>query len=156
VVSSDTLRGVVGSGPADLDANDDAFAVLDQVVAARLGRRLTTVVDTLGLQPVRRRALLDLARRHGVPAVLVLLDTDAAVCRHRNAARNRPMPAPALAQQLARVNQVAAEVEDEGWDVVHVVRGAAVGREASIVARGPDDVRSDGRPRLVLQLSRFP
>src|SRR5688500_4590493 len=34
IVSSDTLRAVVGSGESDLDASDDAFAVLDAVVAA--------------------------------------------------------------------------------------------------------------------------
>src|SRR5262249_50705591 len=47
IVSSDQLRGVVGSGEHDLDASVDAFAVLDQVVAARLKRGLNTVVDTL-------------------------------------------------------------------------------------------------------------
>ena len=43
IVSSDALRAVVGSGPADLDASVDAFALLDQIVAARLSRSLTTV-----------------------------------------------------------------------------------------------------------------
>ena len=37
VVSSDALRGVVGSGPHDLDASADAFALLETIVAARLG-----------------------------------------------------------------------------------------------------------------------
>ena len=54
VVSSDALRGVVGSGPHDLDASGDAFALLETVVSARLGRRLTTVVDTLGFDVARR------------------------------------------------------------------------------------------------------
>src|SRR6478735_5148864 len=58
VVSSDALRGVVGSGPNDLDASADAFAVLETVVAARLGRGLTTVVDTLGVDAARRRTWL--------------------------------------------------------------------------------------------------
>ena len=58
VVSSDALRGIVGSGPHDLDASSDAFGVLETVVAARLGRGLTTVVDTLGLDQARRRAWL--------------------------------------------------------------------------------------------------
>ena len=35
IVSSDQLRGIVGSGPADQGASADAFAVLDQIVAAR-------------------------------------------------------------------------------------------------------------------------
>ena len=58
VVSSDALRGVVGSGPHDLDATTDAFAVLEAVVTARLGRRLTTVVDTLGMDAGRRHRWL--------------------------------------------------------------------------------------------------
>ena len=56
VVSSDTLRGVVGSGPHDLDASDEAFALLETIVAARLGRGLSTVVDTLGTDAERRLA----------------------------------------------------------------------------------------------------
>ena len=58
VVSSDALRGVVGSGPHDLDASGDAFDLLERIVAARLGRGLTTVVDTLGLDADRRTAWL--------------------------------------------------------------------------------------------------
>src|SRR3954449_10469856 len=40
IVSSDDLRGVVGSGPADLDASTDAFDLLERIVAARIGRGL--------------------------------------------------------------------------------------------------------------------
>src|SRR6201987_2742446 len=52
-VSSDRRRGRVGSGEHDLDPSADAFALLDQIVAARLRRGLTAVVDTLGLDPAR-------------------------------------------------------------------------------------------------------
>src|SRR4051794_9629912 len=68
VVSSDALRGVVGSGDHDLDASTDAFAILEQVVAARLGRGLCTVVDTLGLDPARRAGWLAAAHGAGLPA----------------------------------------------------------------------------------------
>ncbi|MFY9887703.1 MAG: ATP-binding protein, partial [Streptosporangiaceae bacterium] len=84
IVSSDQLRSIVGSGEHDLDASADAFALLDQIVTARAGRRLTTVIDTLGLDPARRLSYLALARRAGLPAVAVLFDTGAAVCRQRN------------------------------------------------------------------------
>src|SRR4051812_49534883 len=73
IVSADGLRGVVGSGRHDLDASADAFEVLDLVVAARLRRGLTTVVDTLGLEARRRASYLRLARGHGVPPVAVPL-----------------------------------------------------------------------------------
>jgi predicted kinase len=51
VVSSDRLRAVVGSGERDLDASADAFAVLDLIVAARLGRGLTAVVVSTAEEP---------------------------------------------------------------------------------------------------------
>src|SRR5262249_56178381 len=54
VVSSDRLRSLVGSGEHDLDASDDAFALLDHIVPARLPRGLTAVVGPLGLDPARR------------------------------------------------------------------------------------------------------
>ena len=96
VVSSDALRAVVGSGPADLEATADAFELLDRIATIRIGRRLTTVIDTLGLEPERRRSYLARARDAGLPAVLVIIDTDPRLCRERNARRDRPVPAPAL------------------------------------------------------------
>src|SRR6516164_8951731 len=85
VVSSDRLRAVVGSGEHDLDASDDAFALLDQIVAARLRRGLTVVVDTLGLDPAARAALIAQGTAAGMPCVAVLFDTKPEVCRARNA-----------------------------------------------------------------------
>lgn len=129
VVSSDALRGVLGSGPHDLDASTDAFAVLETVVAARLGRGLTTVVDTLGLDATKRRAWLGAARARGLPAVAVVLDTPDAECRRRNAARDRPVPAPVLAGQLRTVRDVRPLLDAEGWDrVVEVAAGEAARR----------------------------
>ena len=157
VVSSDALRAVVGSGPHDLDATDDAFSVLEQVVAARLGRRLTTVVDTLGHDAVRRQRWRVLARAAGLPAVAVVLATPDALCRRRNAVRDVPVPAPALAAQQRRHADAVAALTDEGWDLVHVVAG----EEAPPPAAGPipsprPDRRSSQGLRIVLQLSRFP
>ena len=122
IVSSDDLRGVVGSGAHDLAATDVAFEVLERVVAARLSRGLTTVVDTLGLDRVRRGAWLDAARAVGLPAVAVVIDTPPEETRRRNADRAYVVPATALATQLKRFGEVRAELDAEGWDLVHVVR----------------------------------
>lgn len=154
VVSSDALRGVVGSGTADLDATDDAFAVLDLVVRARLSRRLTTVVDTLGLDDDRRRGYLALAREHRVPAVVVLVSTPEALCRRRNGQRDRPVPAPALARQVRRTREVADSVRAEGWDVVHAVDGSDAA-PAPVPGTPTEQARPDGLG-VVLQVSRFP
>jgi alkanesulfonate monooxygenase SsuD/methylene tetrahydromethanopterin reductase-like flavin-dependent oxidoreductase (luciferase family)/predicted kinase len=157
VVSSDALRGVVGSGPHDLDASTDAFAVLEAVVAARLGRRLTTVVDTLGLDATRRQAWLAAARAVGLPAVAVVLETHDAECRRRNAARDRPVPAPVLAGQLRAVRDVRPVLEAEGWDAVEPVDSVVTADPAPQAAAEPRPDRTSSLGlRTVLQVSRFP
>jgi alkanesulfonate monooxygenase SsuD/methylene tetrahydromethanopterin reductase-like flavin-dependent oxidoreductase (luciferase family)/predicted kinase len=158
VVSSDQLRGVVGSGEHDLDASEDAFALLDQIVAARLKRGLTTVVDTLGLDPLRRRARLDQARQAGLPAVAVLFDTEPAVCRRRNAERDRSVPAAVLDSQLRRMPDAAREIGAEGWDLVTRPAEAAVEPPHSPGSRRAAVEQAERPARLgfVLQISSFP
>jgi len=56
VVSSDRLRAVVGLGERDQRAGGDAFEVLELIVAKRMRRRLTTVIDSTGLDAKRRAA----------------------------------------------------------------------------------------------------
>ncbi len=118
IISSDHLRAIVGRGEDDLDASVDAFALLDQIVAARLRRRLTTVVDTIGFSAERRHAYLEAARRVGIPAIVILFDTDPAQCRLRNQARTRPIPAVDLESQLRRMPDVTRQVAIEGWDII--------------------------------------
>ena len=158
IVSSDALRGVVGSGPHDLDASADAFALLETIVAARLGRGLCTVVDTLGTDPARRLAWLAAGRAAGLPTVAVLLATLEAECRRRNAARDRPVPAPVLAGQLRAVRDVEAALADEGWDVVHAVKSTSLPAPPRSAPRpaAATDRRTSMGVEVVLQVSRFP
>ncbi|HTA10548.1 MAG TPA: LLM class flavin-dependent oxidoreductase [Streptosporangiaceae bacterium] len=162
IVSSDQLRAVVGSGEHDLDASVDAFALLDQIVATRSRRRLTTVVDTLGLDAERRLGYLALARQSGLPAVAVVFETDPAACRERNRARDRPVPAAVLDTQLRRLPDVAARVAAEGWDLV--LHPATSRDEQHAVepghSPGSRQAASEQRARpaqlaFVLQISRF-
>ena len=153
IVSSDRLRAAVGTGTADLEATGDAFAVLDLIVGARVGRRLTTVIDTLGLEGDRRRKYLALAHRAGLPAALVVFDTPAGLCRRRNATRDRPVPAAALTGQLKRVRQVLLEAADEGWDQVIVLREPTPVVQPKSVPVGPGP---HAELEFILQISRFP
>ena len=81
VLSSDHFRALVGTGADDQTAGTEAFAVLDQLIALRLAKGLTTVVDTLGLDD-DLRARLRAAASRGRPAL----------CRRR--LRHRPHPLP--------------------------------------------------------------
>lgn len=159
VVSSDELRSRVGHGPHDLDASTDAFALLDRIVAARVRRGLTTVVDTLGLDADRRRAFRDLAVTAGLPTVAVLVDTPPRLCRSRNAARDLPVPAAVLDGQLRSMHSAPGLLATEGWD--RVVRAGDAGAPEAGHVRGLTTAaaaqdRDPRRLEIVLQVSRFP
>src|SRR3954449_642436 len=153
IVSADDLRGVVGSGRHDLEASNDAFTLLDLIVAGRVRRGLTTVVDTLGLEPERRRGYLELARGHRLPAVVVLFDTEPNLCRQRNAHRDRPVPARVLSEQVRAFRSVADRVEQEGWD-----RALRISQESrpTRTAAAPSAPHASTGLQVVLQVSRFP
>lgn len=121
IVSSDSLRGMVGESETDQRASKDAFAILDQVIRMRAARRLPTVIDTLGLNDEARASYLDLAREHELPAVLVLFDTPDAVCRKRNRSRAHPVPARVLSDQIKRYRSIRDRLEGEGFDRLVVI-----------------------------------
>ncbi len=166
VVSSDDLRAVVGSGRHDLDASADAFLLLDQIVAGRIRRGLTTVVDTLGLDPVRRLAWLGAARAGGMSAVVVCFDTPAALCRQRNRDRDLPIPARVLTEQLRTYRDMHARLAAEGWDALLTVADhddagspdqSADRADVPGAAREPAGPgRRASVPEVMLQVSRFP
>jgi F420-dependent oxidoreductase-like protein len=119
VVSSDGLRALVGRGEHDQRAGKDAFDVLALVLDRRCRRGLTTVVDATSLDAKQRLAWLVTARKHGLPAHVVVFATPDAVCRARNRSRERPVPAKVLTAQLKAAASVGPALADEGWDGVH-------------------------------------
>ncbi len=119
IVASDDLRALVGEGRGDRRAGTDAFDVLDLVLERRLRRRLTTVVDTLGLAAERRAQYRALAARHGLACHAVVFETPAAVCRARNKARDHPIAPKVLTAQLAAAAAITATLGDEGFDGIH-------------------------------------
>ena len=126
-------------------------------MAGRVHRGLTTVVDTLGLEPERRRGFLDLARTAGMAAVVVAFDTAAGLCHARNSARDRPVPARVLAEQLRAFRATAEGLADEGWDLVEVVTEETHEQAASAPPAPASPHRGgDGGLDVVLHLSRFP
>ena len=157
VVSSDRLRALVGSGEDDISASTDAFALLDQVVRLRVGRRLTTVVDTLGLDAERRREWLSLARGHDLPCIAVGFDTPAEECRARNRARSKRIPPDALTSQLRMWANTRDLLPTEGYDDVLTPRPVRVVPEAFVDAAAAVD-RQHERPtglRFGLHLGSF-
>jgi F420-dependent oxidoreductase-like protein len=157
IVSSDRLRAVVGAGERDQRASRDAFELLDLIVAKRLRRGLTTVVDTTGLEPKRRAAWRALAEQAGVPAYAVVLDTPEKVVRERNRARGTPVPAKVVAAQLREAATVAEALAGEGFAGVHRAGPVELVPPAFLDAPAAA-ARQDADPLALefgLQVSRF-
>ncbi|MBA2337407.1 MAG: TIGR03560 family F420-dependent LLM class oxidoreductase [Acidimicrobiia bacterium] len=162
IVSSDRLRAVVGVGEDDQAAGTDAFALLDQIVDMRLGRRLLTVIDTIGLDDDRRARYREVAARHGLPCHAVVFPLGPAAAKERNAARERPLKQRVIDAQLRRFRQVAPGLDAEGFAAVHVIDddSTAVAVVAPALLDAPvATARQRHQPlglRFGLQLSSFP
>ena len=114
-----------------------------------LRRRLTTVIDTLGLDRARRVAWVEVARSAGLPAVAIRFDTDAATCRQRNRTRDVPVPADVLTAQLRRTAEV--DLAADGFDLVLTADAApepayAPGAVAARAAQRDQPARTSLRP----------
>jgi F420-dependent oxidoreductase-like protein len=157
VVSSDDLRATVGLSPRDQRASRDAFELLDLIVAKRLARGLTTVVDSTGLERKRRDGWRALAERAGVPAYAVTFDVPEKVVRERNRARGAPVPPKVVASQLREAADVFAALPREGWagvlaaEPVELVPPAFLGAPAAAVRQAAEPLALD----FGLQISRF-
>lgn len=136
VVSSDRLRAVVGAGEDDIAASADALALLDRIVAARVARGLTTVIDTTGLDADRRARWRELAAARPMACVAVGFDTPAPECRARNRVRRHPVPADALRAQLRAWPAARDALAAEGFDRVLAPEPARVVPPA-FAAAGP-------------------
>jgi F420-dependent oxidoreductase-like protein len=157
VVSSDRLRAMVGTGEDDIAASTDAFALLEEVVRRRLARRLTTVIDTLGLDVERRAGWRALARRHELPCYAVAFDTSPAECRERNRRRAKRIPADALSSQLRSWIGARDLLAQEGYAAVLEPEPVRVVPEA-FVSAAPAALRQLEQPtslRFGLHLGTF-
>ncbi|HEX8156064.1 MAG TPA: TIGR03560 family F420-dependent LLM class oxidoreductase [Solirubrobacteraceae bacterium] len=157
IVSSDGLRAAVGTGERDQRASRDAFEVLDLIVEKRLKRRLTTVIDSTGLDARRRAGWRALAGRASVPAYAVVFETAAAVLRERNRARPDSVPSKVVTGQLREVSAAAQTLEREGFagvlrpSAVQLVPPRFVTALSSATRQKEDPMTLD----FGLQLSRF-
>ncbi|HEY0970252.1 MAG TPA: AAA family ATPase [Gemmatimonadales bacterium] len=154
IVSSDHCRALVADDPADQGATAGAFAVLHAIVDQRLAHARQTVVDATNLRDFGRAPLLDLARRHHLPAVAIAFDLPAELCRERAAARpDRPVDADVVARHVAELPAALAAMRGEPFRSVTVLRAVAEVDHAEVrrvplpplrrEERGPFDIVGD-------------
>ncbi len=158
VISSDALRGIVGESPHDQRAGTDAFDALHLLVERRVARGLVTVVDTLGFDAARRATWIAQAHAAGLRAVAVVMRTDAATCRSRNADRMRPLPKKVHDQQLKAMVTIDDELAEDGFD--EIIDGTPARLVAPAFVATPRDEPAPPAPpgsrlEFGLHISRF-
>jgi F420-dependent oxidoreductase-like protein len=156
VVSSDRLRALVGTGEDDQRASAAAFDILERIVAERIDRRLTTVIDTLGFDDKRRAGWIALAHSAGIPVHAIAFDTAGEECERRNDLRSRPIPKSVIRKQISRFRSLAPALEGEGFDGIHHQQPVAVVPAAIVsAATKPRATRPNAPHSFGLSVSRF-
>ncbi|MFG2474544.1 polynucleotide kinase-phosphatase [Streptomyces fagopyri] len=127
VISSDFCRGLVADDENDQSASTDAFDVLHYIAGKRLAAGRRTVVDATNVQQESRRQLIDIARKHDVLPIAIVLDVPEEVCAGRNASRTdrADMPRRVIQRHIRELRRSLRSLEREGFRKVHVLRGEA-------------------------------
>lgn len=156
IVSSDRLRALVGTGEDDQRAGPAAFELLERIVAERIGRRLTTVIDSLGFDGQRRARWVLQAHDAGIPIHAIVFETPGEECERRNNLRSKSIPKTVLRKQVTRFRTVVVELAGEGFDGIHREQPVAVVPPAIVAAvSGGESDRPAGAHTFGLSVSRF-
>ena len=124
VISSDFCRGLVSDDENDQTATAAAFEILHAIAAKRLDAGRIVVVDATSVRPEDRKPLIELARRHHVFAVAIVLDVPPEVCRERNDSRpDRAFGPHVIRNQRSALRRSINNLHREGFKRIHVLRG---------------------------------
>ncbi|MDQ0773839.1 protein phosphatase [Streptomyces aurantiacus] len=134
VISSDFCRGLVADDENDQSASRDAFDVLHYIAGKRLAAGRRTVVDATNVQQEGRKQLIELARKHDVLPIAVVLDVPEQVCAERNASRTdrADMPRRVIQRHIRELRRSLRHLEREGFRKVHVLRGVEEAETAEV------------------------
>ncbi len=137
VVSSDFCRALVCDDENSLEATNDAFDILHDIAAKRLKNLRLTVVDATNVQAASRKSLLQLARKHHLFTVAIVLNVPESVCQARNELRSdRNFGPHVVRNHLRELRGSLRHLEKEGFRRVFVLNGVEE-VEAATVARVP-------------------
>ncbi|MFJ4858646.1 AAA family ATPase [Streptomyces sp. NPDC088730] len=143
VLELDKFRALVSDDAGCQESTADAVFALQAVLEARLARRKTTVIDATNCEQSVRADLIATARRHGVPAVALLVPTPADVCVERQEGRpaNRRVPEHVVRAQHAAMVDAFSGLPAEGFD--HVVVAENLYRLQALLEPLSDARRAD-------------
>lgn len=144
-LSIDALCQLASGDPYDPEATAAAISALHLLAEARLRRGLTAIVDAVNILAADRRPLVDMARRHGLPAVAVVMATPLSECLARNARRPAPaagrhwgsrVPEETVRAQYRQARQTVPLLAAEGFSHVIYAGGQELRKGRMTAIRG--------------------
>jgi protein phosphatase len=118
VISSDWARARVSDDDRDQRYNAQAFALVHFLVEQRLTVNRLCVVDSTALTAQARTDLLDLAKKHQVPATLLLFNVPLETCIERDTNRERSVGKVVVERQYQAFEQSKETIRQEGFDQI--------------------------------------
>jgi predicted kinase len=113
VLSSDEIRRLLCDDPGDQSIHKQTFAMLRQLLKARLKlKRPVTYIDATNLMPRERAPYVKIAREHGAIAEAIFFDVSVKECQRRNRSRKRVVPDDAIEKMSGRLT---APTTSEGF-----------------------------------------
>ncbi|HUD71773.1 MAG TPA: AAA family ATPase, partial [Dongiaceae bacterium] len=155
VVSSDACRAALSGDAADQAVSAAAFALAHARLEARLRRRRLAVLDATSLEAAARARALEIAVRHHLPAVAIVLDLSAEECVRQDATRGdgRRVGRAVIERHARGLKAALPAIGREPFAAVHRLRGAGDSGRAKVALsplpcdraaeRGPFDVIGD-------------
>lgn len=119
-ISSDAIRLQLADDETDQTIHDQVFATARYLLRQRIElKRPETYIDATNLTAADREPFIRLARAYGCEVEAVFFDVPLEICKARNAARGRIVPANALDVMAAKLQPPSL---GEGLSRIEVVR----------------------------------
>ena len=127
ILSLDELRGKLTDDEGDQTVEAEVVKLRADMLNIRLGRGLTTCIDSTNAHAEYRAELLAMAALHQMPAHAIVVETAARDCRRQNKARGaaggRFVPPAAIRDIYAHMRaSVGYEGPVEGFSVTRRIR----------------------------------
>ncbi len=122
IISSDYCRALVSDDENDQAATKDAFEILHFIASKRLTAGKLVVVDATNVQPEARKSLVDLARKHHVIPVAIVLNLPRELCHERNQSRpDRQFGKHVVWNQSDQLRRSLKSLRKEGLSQVYIL-----------------------------------
>lgn len=122
IISSDHCRSLVCDDENDQSVTKEAFEILHFIAAKRLAAGKLVVVDATNVQPEARKSLIDLAKRHHVIPVAIVLNIAKEICQERTQQRtDRQLGKHVVWNQTDQLQRSLKNLRREGISQVYIL-----------------------------------